>query len=369
MRHLLHKFPDLSGDEQETADRIKDFISTYTNPSGIIEFTGAGFGVVFDSKQAGPTILFRCELDALPIQEKNNFEHQSTRPGISHKCGHDGHITILCGLAVSLTAQPLTHGKMVLLFQPSEENGLGAQSIVTDESFKSLHPDYIFALHNIPGRPLHQVIIKKSICTPSVISVSIDLRGKVAHASSPEMGINPALALSAIINRFEEWNHPDTGSPDFALLTPIYAHLGQKAYGIAAGEGTLHYTIRTRTVEKMEHLKNQIIEYVHKTGISNQLHYQINWFDEFPTVTNNSKCNEQIIRAAEKLKLDCLSEDAPFKFGEDFGWFSRDYKTALFGIGAGIDSPSLHNEYYDFPDDLIATGTNLFYEIASMTLQ
>ena len=132
-RQFLHAHPSLSNHEQETARIIKEKLLTFT-PDLLVENVGGhGIFAVLDSKKSGPTIVFRCELDALPIQEINTFSYQSTREGIAHKCGHDGHMTILCGLAQILAKQRPSSGKVVLLFQPAEETGDGARQVMMDE--------------------------------------------------------------------------------------------------------------------------------------------------------------------------------------------------------------------------------------------
>jgi len=116
IRRYLHAHPELSEEEFQTAETISGFISKY-NPTEIIKNVG-GTGVVaiFDSGEKGKTILFRSELDALPIHETNNFSYRSTVDGVAHKCGHDGHSAILIGLAKELFEHPLENGKVVLLF-------------------------------------------------------------------------------------------------------------------------------------------------------------------------------------------------------------------------------------------------------------
>ncbi|MBT8317456.1 MAG: M20/M25/M40 family metallo-hydrolase, partial [Lutibacter sp.] len=122
-RKKLHQFPELSGNEKKTAQAIVDELKR-CNPTTIItKLGGYGVAAVFNGDLKGKTILFRAELDALPIVEENTFDHVSKHSGISHKCGHDGHAAILIGLARVLKKKPLLKGKVILLFQPSEENG------------------------------------------------------------------------------------------------------------------------------------------------------------------------------------------------------------------------------------------------------
>src|SRR5699024_8521757 len=127
-----------------------------------------------DTGKEGKTVLFRCELDALPIQETNeNLAYKSVHEGVGHKCGHDGHMTMMLGFAEKLIQHPLEQGKILLLFQPSEENGQGAKGILDSELLEDFSIDYVFSLHNIPGYALGDIITKPDSFTPSVDSLEV----------------------------------------------------------------------------------------------------------------------------------------------------------------------------------------------------
>lgn len=153
LRQDLHRHPELSGEEFATAERIRYFMAPF-QPDAIIENIG-GYGLVFvfEGSQPGPTVLFRCELDALPIKEVNTFNYRSVVSGASHKCGHDGHMTIICALGVLLAGKRPEKGRVLLAFQGAEETGQGAVAMVEDPLFQPLKPDYAFALHNLPPFP------------------------------------------------------------------------------------------------------------------------------------------------------------------------------------------------------------------------
>lgn len=123
LRHELHQNPELSDNEFVTAERIVNFLTHY-NPSELIRGIGGnGIACIFKGQVDGPSVLFRCDMDALPIDETNDFEYKSKETGVSHKCGHDGHMAIIAGLADVFSKNPPRKGQVVLLFQPSEENG------------------------------------------------------------------------------------------------------------------------------------------------------------------------------------------------------------------------------------------------------
>ena len=369
LRQTLHRYPEVSGNENETAVRIKQFISTY-NPTEIIEHIGGtGLASIYRFINPGPCIAIRCELDALPIQEQNNFGHKSTVDSVSHKCGHDGHMTIVAGLAEWLEHKSIDKGTVILLFQPAEETGKGAEAMLADKRLMELNIDYMFALHNIPGEKLHDILIMESSFSAEVISFNLQLSGKESHASEPEKGINPALAIAEIINAFEQLMNRDERATNFRLLTPVYSNLGQKAYGISPASAELHYTVRTWSTNEMEKLKKEIVDISREIADNQKLQFDINWFEHFPASENNSNCNDILKKAATSISADWKIKETPFRFGEDFGRFSKVYQTAMFGLGAGINTPSLHDAAYDFPDELIETGIGIFQAVIEEILR
>ena len=369
LRKELHTHPELSSSEVETVGRIKRFIEKY-NPTSIIENVGGnGLAAVYEYPQKGKTICIRCELDALPIQEENTFSHHSKIKGISHKCGHDGHMAIVSGLIFWIKNQSFKAGKIILLFQPAEETGEGAARVINDEKFKKLKTDYVFALHNIPKLPLNSIIVAKKGFSAEVQSLIIRVKGKESHASEPENGINPAVGISQIITAMSGLNVVQPEDVNFTILTPIHINMGQIAYGISPANGELHYTLRTWSSAKMSVLKTEIGEMVMEICQVHKLKYRLEWLEYFPACTNDLKSNNYVEKAALENHYHIIERPYPFKFGEDFGWFSKEYKTAMFGLGAGEDTPALHNADYDFPDEIIETGITMFQSIISNIMQ
>jgi len=360
LRRQLHQNPELSGHEINTVLLIKKFIQKNYNTEIIENIGGNGLAAIYDFGANGHTITIRCELDALPIREKNTFPYKSNNEGISHKCGHDGHMAIVAGLLFWIKEQAFKSGKIILLFQPAEETGKGALKVINDKKFQNLNSDYIFALHNIPKEPMHSIITMKKGFSAEVKSVSIDLKGKETHAATPENGINPSLAISEIIVALSKLNKLDPLRNNFTVLTAVHLKMGQKSYGISPENGELHYTVRTWSRKSMVVLENRLENMVKTICAIHNLEYSIKWFEHFPASENNEICNQEIIKAAKSNRLEIIHRSYPFKFGEDFGWFSKRYKTAMFGIGSGMNTPDLHNADYDFPEEILKTGIDMF---------
>ncbi|WP_299010888.1 amidohydrolase [uncultured Tenacibaculum sp.] len=367
IRKELHQYPETSGDEYETQKKIKAFLAKNTSCT-IVEVAQTGIIAIFEGEERGKTVMLRADIDALPIQEVNTFQHQSKNKGVSHKCGHDGHTTILLGVAKLLTEKQLPKGKVVLLFQPSEENGRGAQSVLEDSSFKQLNIDYVFALHNLPGFATHEIVVKRETFTSNVKSVVITLEGKTAHAAEPEKGYNPANAIATILTFAEKESINAPESSDFILITPVYITMGEKAYGISAGYGEVHFTLRSWGTKQIEEKKEKLEQLLNQLQLKYSLKIKTSWFEEFYSNINNKEAVSIIKKSAEKQKLSINEIETPFKWGEDFGLFTQKYKGAMFGLGAGKNTPALHNPDYDFPDDITMTGVQLFYSIAKEVL-
>ena len=211
--------------------------------------------------------------------------------------------------------------------------------------------------------------MKDDVFTATVQSLAIYIEGKVAHASEPENGINPALAIAELAIEISKLVNPDRSDQQFCLATPICTKMGNVAYGISAGEAEVHYTLRTWSEQEMERLKKQIESIIKKICDAHELSFRTEWFDYFPATVNNNECVAIIRRIANENKFKIRENKVAIRFGEDFGWFSQKYKTAMFGLGSGLDTPALHHDNYDFPDEIAETGIRMFEGITRELLK
>jgi amidohydrolase len=366
IRHDIHQHPELSGQEIKTADFVCDFLNNQSSPPNELLRDVGGTGIIasYDSGVDGPAILFRAELDALPILEINDFAYKSCTPGVSHKCGHDGHMTTLLGLGMILASNKLQKGKVYLLFQPAEETGSGSAAMIADSRFNSLRVDYVFAFHNIPEYPLGSIILRKGVFTASVRSLSIILHGKTSHAAEPEHGISPSLCIAKMLLRLHEMSNNDLNREDFRLITPVHVVMGEPgAFGVTPGHGEIHLTFRTWGERQMESLVCDILELISKTATENQLHYRLSWTDIFVANENTDLAVDVLETAAAACSFPFLHSQFPMKWGEDFGNFTQKFAGSFFGIGAGTDHAALHNPDYDYPDEILGSGLRMFLEI------
>ncbi len=366
IRRHLHQNPELSTEEYQTQAFVKKKLEEI-GVANIQEVGGTGLAVFFKGDKPGKRILLRGDMDALPIQETNDFEYKSKVDGVSHKCGHDGHTTIMLGVADRLQKEGVEQGEVCLIFQPAEENGKGAKAILEDPNF-SFKADKAFALHNLPGYPLHKIVCRKGSFTAAAKSVIFKLHGKTSHAAEPEKGHNPGLAIAKILNLSEEFSEKEIELDNFALITMVYATMGEKSYGVSAGYGEVHLTLRTWRNEVMDKLEKDLTNRVQKIAATYGLELEEEWLELFDANDNDEEAFEIIKQSAEALKLDFEVKPTPNKWGEDFGLFTKLYKGAMFGVGSGKNCPALHNPDYDYPDEITETGVNMFVEILTKAL-
>lgn len=363
-RQELHSYPEIAGQEKSTAERLKRFISAF-GPDEVIEGLGGhGIAFIFKGKQAGKKILFRADLDALPIKEISQLEYRSVYSDRAHLCGHDGHMTILAGLAGELHKKRPLKGEVILLFQPAEETGEGAALVLKDNKFSTtIKPDYVFALHNLPGFPAGSVIVNESIFSSASVGLTVCLHGKSSHAAEPAKGNSPVKALSRILDALPSIQEKKELFRDFVLGTVVHISLGEKRFGTSPEYGEISMTLRAYRDEDMEVLKTRVLDAVKDICTKENIRYEYEWKEEFLSLENAPYPVSLVRKAAEISGLEIIEMKEPFRWSEDFSHFSKKFPGAMFGLGAGTNQPALHNPDYDFPDMIIKGGTDMMMNI------
>jgi amidohydrolase len=364
-RRELHRFPEISGEEAGTARRVVEFLADNKPDEVLTGLGGHGVAVIYDSGRPGPTVLFRSELDALPIEERSDAPYRSAVPGKSHMCGHEGHSTILAALGRQFGRRRPATGRVVLMFQPAEETGKGAAGVTADPRYDSIRPDFAFSLHNLPGTPLGHVRLKEGVVNCASRGMRILLDGRTAHASQPETGVPPTFAVASLLPRLTALSHGTFDDDDFALVTICHARIGEPVFGIAPGHGEIRATLRTRLDERMDALVSAAEELTRQAAREHGLACTID-YDEIFVASLNAP--EAVARLRAALDAEGVAHDEaelPMRASEDFGLFGRGSKSAMFYLGAGEDMPALHNPDYDFPDDLIPIGARVFMRAAT----
>lgn len=351
IRHQLHEHPQTAGNEQFAHDMIVKYLQGL-HPDKVYTHVG-GWGViaVWGKEASAPTIAFRADTDALPI---------------GHRCGHDGHTTILLRLAELIDEaydshiHTFTHSRILLLWQPAEETGTGSREVLETGILQQYNIKAFYALHNLPGYPLGTVVLCPRTFAAASTGVVYHLDGRETHASTPELGVNPGLAVAEIIDCFNGFNGSDG---EFRQSTLICVRVGQPAFGTSAGHGEVMFTLRAFTNDAMERLLADANRTVDEIAARYGLTVSRSLVEPFRATENNGECVKTIEKAAQSVPLKVVYQDNPNRWSEDFAEYLMEFSGAMFGIGSGEDHAELHHPDYNFPDALIEPAAQLFFKI------
>ncbi|KMK67560.1 amidohydrolase [Puniceibacterium sp. IMCC21224] len=363
-RHELHRHPELSGEEFETARTITAALKPMSPSRILTGLGGHGVAAVFDSGTDGPTVLFRAELDALPIEERNDIAWSSQIPGKSHVCGHDGHMTMLLALGRMVSRQPVAKGRVVLMFQPAEEDGSGAKAVVADPAYREIQADWAFAIHIDPGKPFGYVATCAGLINCASMGLKITLTGKTAHAADPQDGVSPALAVANLIPALEALGRGGPLNDAFKLVTITHVRIGEPSFGVAPGEGMIFATLRTARDEDMNRIETEARDVVISVAQKFGLGVEFEVSDSFAASINDKDAYGIATAAMDAIDVPYGAAGVPMRASEDFGVFGWGAKAAMMCLGPGEGYAALHNPDYDFLDDLIPIGSAIFERIA-----
>lgn len=348
LRKQLHNCPEASGKEVRTQEILKRFIRTNTSLE-IMEKEKWFYCIYNSKKKEKPTIAFRADMDGVAAPDGS----------ISHRCGHDGHSTVLAGLALELEKM-LLNRDVVLIFQFGEETGQGA--IECKLALNETEAEEIYGFHNIPGYPLGSLLLRTETFACASKGMTIKLIGKPSHAAYPEAGINPAYTIGELITNLPDMLEQSQYS-GMVLCTIIKVTVGEEAFGVSASEGELLLTIRGQYEADLEKLQERLEQFVKSKSKKAGIQYQISYCEQFPETKNDSVCVEKVKRAGEHFGYQIIYPSDPFRWSEDFGHYLKETKGAFFGIGDGEEYAQLHTEGFEFPDEIIEKAVYVFKEI------
>jgi len=370
LRRNLHCNPELPDQEVKTAQTIAAFCRKIAPNAHILEHIGGhGLMVRFDGPKPGIHLMLRCELDALPITETSQLPHASQTLGTAHSCGHDGHMAILCGVALYLAAHPPLSGSVTLLFQPAEEIGEGARRMASELRSLGVSFDYAFALHNLPGAPLGEVVWYPKTYAAASHGLEVEFLGKTAHASEPHNAITPTFAVIETIQAWIDLIKTPGLFSDFVLITIINVEIGEIAYGTTPGHGFLRATFRGNHQDDLDKLHQMAVTQMEQIAATHGIKTVCRLHDIFPATVNHPDANNVILSAAQSQGLTIRQATGPLAGSDDFAFFTTHSKATFFDLGAGTQQLPLHDSGYDFPDALIPIGTDLWIAVIKDVLK
>lgn len=369
LRHHLHMHPELSHHEVKTATLVAQKLEGWGYE---VTRNVGGHGVVGQLRvgDGNRSIAIRADMDALPIHEVGDHAHVSTVPGVMHACGHDGHTTMLLGAAEYLAQTQNFSGTLNLIFQPAEEAGRdsGAVAMINDGLFERFPCDAIFGLHNHPGAPAAQILMRSGPLMAAADTVRITLHGKGGHAARPHLCIDPIVVGSALVMALQTIVSRSMDSADTAVVTVGTFH-GGTATNVIADKATLELSVRTFTPEARALIKARIYTLVEAQAASWGAKAEIEYYSGHPVVSNAAEETAFATEIAEELIGTGKVLECPLIPGsEDFSHFLEHKPGCFIRLGNGERSAPLHNPAYDFDDNSLTTGAALWARLAERYL-
>ncbi len=369
-RHWLHKHPELSFKEDLTSDYIASILESH-NIEIHRGLAVTGIVATVQGTKSGDAIGLRADMDALPIQELNEFKHKSTHDGKMHACGHDGHSTMLLGAAVYLSQHNDFSGKVHFIFQPAEEGGAGGKVMVKEGLFEKFPCSAVYGMHNWPGLPAGKFAIHDTNVMAAVETINITVTGKGGHAAMPDQIIDPILTGAQVITALQSVVSRNVSPVQSAVISITIAEAGFTHNVIPNTmqlTGTLRYfqpEIGKQVKERMQTLVDNTCKAMGATGKL--------WFEEgYPATINTPKhANKCAVAARQLVAEDDVLRDMPPSMGaEDFSFLLNACEGAYIWIGNG-ETPDnqtgsncmLHNTQYDFNDDVSALGASYWVQL------
>lgn len=358
LKRSLHACAEIAGDEVRTANVIAAFLRVFEPSRMLYNLGGWGVAAIYEGHANDCTVLVRCELDALPTSDDQT---EVAEREFAHLCGHDGHMTMVAGLAPGLVLEP-PPCRVVLLFQPAEETGEGARLVIDDPRFDQIKPDYAIALHNLPGFPEGHVIWRDGTFASSSIGMHVALDGHPSHAAEPEKARSPMHCMCRLPSLLEQLVIPGESTPH-RLVTITHLSLGERTFGITPGRGTLFATLRSEKRADLLMLMQEARATVAKCTAESGLEFVITWHDDFPETSSDTILVSLLRQCCAERSIPSVELDDPFRWSEDFGHFSDVCPSLFFGLGAGANAARLHQTDYQFPDSLIPIGMTIFGDL------
>jgi amidohydrolase len=367
-RRHLHAHPGLTLHEEETAA----FVCARLTELGIPFVNGIGRNGVVATLRRGESnrsVGLRADMDALPITETTGVPHASTNPGVMHACGHDGHTTSLLGAAALLAQDQTWTGTVQFVFQPAEEGGGGARSMIADGLFDRFPMERIFAYHNWPGLAAGTVAVHDSAVMASGGRMEFRVKGHSGHAALPHLTRDPMVASAHLLLALQTIVSRNVDPLDSVVVTIATMEAGSAANQIP-GEAVMRGTMRTLNNATCDAVEEQIRRV--SAGVAQTFGVAIDvMLRRGNPVTANTPAEREL--AAEAVREEGLTlrrDMLPAMTGEDFAWYLQERPGAFVWIGNGpVDGGrELHNSNYDFNDAILPAAATYLAGVAKRAL-
>jgi len=378
IRRDLHAHPELCFKEVRTSDMVAARLTEW----GIPIHRGLGTTGVVGIVKAGTShraIALRADMDALPMQEFNTFDHASKHPGKMHACGHDGHTAMLLAAAQHLAKNRDFDGTAYLVFQPAEEGGGGAREMIRDGLFEKFPVEAVFGMHNWPGAEVGKFAVSAGPVMASSNEFTITIRGKGGHAAMPHNALDPVPVACQMVQAFQTIISRNAKPIDAGVISVTMIHAGE-ATNVIPDSCELRGTVRTFTVELLDMIERRMREVTEHTAAAYGAQAEFEFVRNYPPTINSGPEAE----FARKVMAGIVGESnvgpqEPTMGAEDFSYmlmakpgcycFISNGDGSHREMGHGGGPCMLHNPSYDFNDTLIPLGATYWVRLVESWLK
>ena len=378
IRRDIHAHPELCYEEQRTSDVVAARLSEWGIP--IVRGLGVtGVVGIIKNGTSNRSIGLRADMDALPMQELNTFDHASRHPGKMHACGHDGHTAMLLGAAHYLSRHRNFDGTVYLIFQPAEEGGAGARKMIEDGLFEQFPMEAVYGMHNWPGLPAGSFGVIPGPMMASSNEFHVVVKGKGAHAAQPHRGIDPVMVAVQIAQSWQTIISREKNPLETAVLSITQIHAGS-ATNVIPDEAVLIGTVRTFSTEVLDLIERRMGEIANGVAAGFNASVDFDFKRNYPPLINHPEQTAFAVEAMQAVvgaaKVDTAVE--PTMGAEDFAFMLQAKPGCYVFIGNGdgdhragghgLGPCQLHNGSYDFNDQLLPIGASYWVRLVEMGL-
>jgi len=348
VRHHLHQFPELSGQEFATTAYLRAQLARHDITVLALPLL-TGLVAEIRGSQPGPLVVLRGDIDALPVEEQTDLAFRSLTSGVMHACGHDFHASAALGAAILLQQERAQlAGSVRVLFQPAEETGQGAPAVL--ESGALNDASVIFGLHNDPGLPVGVVGCKAGALTAGVDRFAISIKGTGTHAACPHQGNDPIVIAGQLVTALQTLIARNLPSDQNAVISITQIHSGT-TWNVIPEAAWLEGTVRTFNAESRRLLEQRMRQLLDGLGVAFTAEITLDWQPGPPSVCNDADWAAFALRQASASGLEARTIEAS-PIGEDFAFYQQRIPGAFVMVGSGGPWP-LHHPEFRVDDDAL----------------
>jgi len=375
IRRDIHRHPETAFEEQRTAQIVADKLTEWGIPIHRGLATTGVVGTLKGNRKGQKTIGLRADMDALHLQEKNDFEHVSTIPNKMHACGHDGHTTMLLGAAKQLAAKPDFAGTVHFIFQPAEEGQGGARVMIEEGLFDKFDCDAVYGMHNMPGFPKGHFAIRTGAMLAASDSWEVTFKGTGGHGAMPDRGTDPTFPAAQFMVAIQGIIGRNVAPAQAAVLSVGHIHAGTPGSpNVIPSEVLIKGTARSFSPEVRALLEKRLADVAAGIAQAGGCTAVSKYHRRYPALVNAAEQTSIAVEAAAMTvgRENVEANTSPLAGAEDFAFMLEKKPGAYIMIGNGGTGEggcqNVHSPLYDFSDEIITTGAAYWMNLVQLEL-